>query len=230
MFGTPKVPMVEVIEFYEIWRIQDINFGSGKLTWKSRPWYLLDRLNSQGRVEKNSKGRFPVSSLFGVQPFLFRISGQVESKVLLQKERGRWNEVRKVVSHFLAIPILFQLITLYKEIPWRNSYVRNYTQFFSLGIHRRVFSDTPLKHSTGKKPWFENTSPILKKGCNLSSLEPTLFWQDISTRNQFLCKQLLFFKKKGPIGGPQFHQEGYPHFRHSNRTPRKWMDQSSVRY
>ena len=96
--------MVEVIEFYEIWRIQDINFGSGKLTWKSRPWYLLDRLNSQGRVEKNSKGRFPVSSLFGVQPFLFRISGQVESKVLLQKERGRWNEVRKVVSNFLAIP------------------------------------------------------------------------------------------------------------------------------
>ena len=58
---------------------------------------------------------------------------------------------KKSGIQFLAIPILFQLITLYKEILWRNSYVRNYTPLLILGIHRRVFSDTPLKHSTGKK-------------------------------------------------------------------------------
>lgn len=62
----------------------------------------------------------------------------------------------------------------YKEIPWRNSYVRNYTPFLILGIHRRVFSDTPLKHNTGKKHDL-NMYLLLKKACDVKSLEPTLF-------------------------------------------------------
>lgn len=202
---------------------------SDKLTASRRPWYLLYRLNSQGCVEKFRRAVFPFPFWLACSRSFSGFQDNWKTQFCSKKNEGD-QRGKKSGIQFSGHSNSISINHFYKEIPWRNSYVHNYTPFLILGIHRRVFSDTPLKHSTGKKTWFENVSPILTKDCDLSSLEPTLFWRDISTRNEMnsSANNLLFL---GPIGGPQFHQEGYPHtfaiaiFRIS----RKWMGWTEVR-